>query len=183
MFPLPAVIAFVGAPGGAWRRRRSMWRKSVRGDGRVGRARSSGGGIVSLAGMQNIPQDAISFHFIRATGPGGQHVNKTSSAVQLRLNLERAGLPPPVRERLMRLAGRRANRSGEIVIAAARFRSQRQNRKDALARLDALLARAWRRPKPRLASQPTAAAKARRLATKKRHGKKKLLRRAPSAAD
>ncbi len=129
--------------------------------------------------MQRIPDSALSFHFIRATGPGGQHVNKTSSAVQLRLDLTRAGLPAPVRERLVRMAGRRATRSGEVVITAERFRSQQRNRKDALARLDTLLARAWRRPKQRIPSQPTRAAKARRLAGKKLHGRKKLLRRAP----
>lgn len=131
--------------------------------------------------MRDIPDDALSFQFIRAGGPGGQHVNKTSTAVQLRLDLDRAGLPAPVRERLVRLAGRRASRSGEVVITAERFRSQRQNRKDALARLDDLLARAWRHPKQRIASQPSRAAKARRLTSKKLHGSKKLLRRAPAA--
>ncbi len=133
--------------------------------------------------MQKIPHEALSFQFIRATGPGGQHVNKTSSAVQLRVDLARSGLPPAVRERLARLAGRRANRFGEIVITADRFRSQPQNRKDALARLDRLLARAWRRPKPRIPTQPTAASRARRLASKKLQGRKKLLRHRPPIAD
>ena len=129
--------------------------------------------------MRKIPDEALSFHFIRASGPGGQHVNKTSSAAQLRLSLDRAGLPPAVRERLVRLAGRRANRAGEIVITANRFRSQPQNRKEALTRLDDLLARAWRHPKPRIATHPTAGAMARRLQGKKLHGRKKLLRRTP----
>ena len=130
--------------------------------------------------MQKIPDEALCFQFIRATGPGGQHVNKTSSAVQLRLNLDRAGLPAAVRQRLVGLAGRRATRSGEVVITAERFRSQQQNRRDALARLNDLVARAWRRPRQRLPTQPTRAAKARRLAGKKLHGKKKLLRRSPA---
>ena len=131
--------------------------------------------------MRDVPGDALSFQFIRASGPGGQHVNKASTAVQLRLDLDRAGLPAPVRERLVRLAGRRASRSGEVVITAERVRSQRQNRKDALTRLNALLAQAWRHPKQRIPSQPSRAAKARRLAGKKLRGRKKLLRRAPSA--
>ena len=133
--------------------------------------------------MQNIPDQALSFQFVRATGPGGQHVNKTSSAVQLRVDLARTGLPPVVRERLLRLAGRRANRAGEIVITADRFRSQPQNRRDALARLDSLLARAWRRPKARIPTQPTTASRSRRLDRKRLHGKKKLLRNRPPIAD
>ncbi len=129
--------------------------------------------------MQKIPDEALNFQFVRAGGPGGQHVNKTSSAVQLRLNLDRAGLPEPVRERLVRLAGRRANRSGEIVITANRFRSQPQNRKDALTRLDDLLARAWRHPKQRIPTRPTTASRARRLTGKTLHARKKLLRKPP----
>ena len=129
--------------------------------------------------MNRIPDEAISFQFMRAGGPGGQHVNKTSSAVQLRLNLDRAGLPEPVRERLVRLAGRRVNRSGVIVITANRFRSQPQNRRDALARLDELLARAWRRPRQRVPTRPTAASRRRRLSGKKLHAGKKRLRKPP----
>ncbi len=129
--------------------------------------------------MHKIPAEALRFQFIRAGGPGGQHVNKTSSAVQLRVDLARAGLSAPVRERLARLAGRRVNQSGEIVITADRFRSQQQNRKDALARLDLLLARAWRHPKQRIPTQPPVAANARRLRGKKLRGSKKLLRRPP----
>ena len=133
--------------------------------------------------VRNMPDEALSYHFIRASGPGGQHVNKTSSAVQLRVNLDRAALPTAVRERLLRLAGRRANLAGEIVITADRFRSQPQNRKEALTRLDGLLARAWRHPKPRIATQPTAGAKARRLQSKKLRGRKKLLRGKPLSDD
>ena len=126
-----------------------------------------------------IPEAALSLQFVRSGGPGGQHVNKTSSAVQLRLDLAQAGLPAPVRERLARLAGRRANQAGEILIVADRFRSQHRNREDALARLNELLALAWRRPKKRLPTAPTQAAKARRLASKALHGRKKQLRRRP----
>jgi len=97
------------------------------------------------------------------------------------VDLARAKLPPPVRERLVRLAGGRVNRSGEIVIAADRFRSQRQNRKDALSRLNTLLAQAWQRPKPRVPTRPSAAAKARRLEGKKLRGQKKRLRKPPAA--
>lgn len=126
---------------------------------------------------QPIPEAALSLQFVRSGGPGGQHVNKTSSAVQLRLNLARSGLPDPVRARLARLAGRRTNQAGEILIVADRFRSQHRNREDALARLNKLLVLAWRRPKKRLPTAPTQAAKARRLAAKALHGRKKQLRR------
>lgn len=130
--------------------------------------------------MQKIPEEALRFQFIRASGPGGQHVNKTSTAVQLRVDLARTGLPAPVRERLMRLAGQRANQSGEIVITAGRFRSQQQNRRDALARLNLLQARAWRRPKQRIPTQTPKAAKTRRLRDKKLRGRQKLLRQPPA---
>jgi len=133
--------------------------------------------------MRNLPQEALSLQFIRAAGPGGQHVNKTSSAVQLRVDLDRARLPAPVRERLVRLAGRRATREGQIVITADRFRSQPQNRKDALARLERLVAQAWRRPKPRIPTQVSSVMKQRRLNRKKRQGEKKRLRQWTGEAD
>ncbi|TMJ66403.1 MAG: aminoacyl-tRNA hydrolase, partial [Alphaproteobacteria bacterium] len=107
--------------------------------------------------------------FVRASGPGGQNVNKVSSAVQLRFDLSGSrSLPEDVRERLQRLAGHRLTREGVIVIIAQRYRSQERNRQDALDRLVALVRRAAEAPTPRRPTKPSRAAKERRLQAKAR---------------
>ena len=116
--------------------------------------------------------------FIRASGPGGQHVNKAATAVQLRFDVENSpSLPEGVRERLKRLAGNRMTESGVLVVEAKRFRTQEQNRQDALKRLVALIREASRKPKPRHKTKPTRASKERRLRNKRRRSEIKKLRR------
>jgi ribosome-associated protein len=130
-------------------------------------------------GVAGIPARAIALRFIRASGPGGQHVNKVSTAVQLRVNLEAAGLPRGVRSRLERQVPGQITRDGELVINAQRFRSQLRNREDALQRLAELVKNARSAPKPRIATAPTAAAKRQRRDDKRRDGALKQLRRKP----
>ena len=126
------------------------------------------------------PRD-LEFVFIRASGPGGQNVNKVSSALQLRFDTR--GFTPiddAVRERLTRLAGRRLNSDGVLILEAQRFRTQESNRADALERLAALLEAASRAPKARRATRPTRASRERRLDAKQQQGAAKRLRRKPA---
>ena len=117
---------------------------------------------------------------MRSQGPGGQNVNNVASAVQLRVFVERLGLPGDVGRRLLRLAGRRATAGGEIVIEAHRHRSQARNREEAMTRLLDLVSRARRVPRLRIATRASRAARARRLDAKNRRGRLKRLRRGPA---
>src|SRR6478672_3922559 len=124
-----------------------------------------------IAGALAIDPAEIQESFVRAAGPGGQHVNTTSTAVQLRFDVRHSpSLPDDVRRRLERLAGSRLTRNGVLVLQAQGHRSQKRNREDALARLVELVRDAARPPVPRKKTKPSKAAKRRRLDDKKKHG-------------
>jgi ribosome-associated protein len=124
-----------------------------------------------------IDESEIVESFVRASGPGGQNVNKVASAVELRFDARRSpSLPDEVATKLMKLAGSRLTQDGVIVIFAQRFASQPRNREDARERLVALIVKAQQREKPRRPTRPTAASKARRLDDKGRRGAIKALR-------
>ena len=125
-----------------------------------------------------IDEKEIQQEFIRASGPGGQNVNKVSTAVQLRFDVGNStSLPDDVRERLIHLAGRRITEAGILIIDARRFRAQERNRQDSINRLVELIRKASERPKPRRKRPLTLASKRRRLDTKRRRGETKRTRR------
>mgnify|MGYP001825627772 FL=1 len=125
-----------------------------------------------------IPDSEITLSFVRSDGPGGQHVNKTSTAVQLRFDARHSpSLPEDVRQRLVRLAGRRMTSDGILVIDARSHRSQKHNRQDALERLTKLLQAAAQPPRPRRPTKPSKASRRRRLESKRHRAGLKRSRR------
>jgi ribosome-associated protein len=131
---------------------------------------------IAITPHLSIDDSLISESFIQASGPGGQNVNKVASAVQLRFDLARAGLPFDVHARLEALAGMRLTRDGALLIKASRYRAQQRNREDARARLMALIREAAIAPKIRHATKPTRASKERRLSNKKARSQRKQSR-------
>ena len=125
-----------------------------------------------------IPDDEINLEFVRASGPGGQNVNKVSTAVQLRFDATGSdSLAPEVKKRLLKIAGNRATDEGVILIEAKRFRSQEKNRKDAIDRLIEMVRKAAVKPTLRRKTRPTAASREKRLSQKKRRSEVKRLRK------
>jgi ribosome-associated protein len=141
-------------------------------------------GMITITPHLILDEGDIEEHFIRASGPGGQNVNKVSTAVQLRFDARHsAALDDQTRRRLAALAGRRMTKDGVLVISAERFRTRERNREDALARLIDLLRRAAVAPLKRHATRPSRAARERRLAEKASHSKTKRLRRSRPDTD
>ncbi|HLH96879.1 MAG TPA: alternative ribosome rescue aminoacyl-tRNA hydrolase ArfB [Xanthobacteraceae bacterium] len=140
--------------------------------------------MIRVTDRINIDEGELEERFVRASGPGGQNVNKLSSAVQLRFDARHSpSLPADVRLRLERLAGRRLTREGVLVIMAQRHRTQERNRQDALDRLIELIRQASVPPTPRRPTRPTAGSRERRLATKKNRSSIKGLRRIRPGSD
>jgi ribosome-associated protein len=134
--------------------------------------------MIEITPSLSIADSEIQMDFVRSSGPGGQNVNKVSTAVQLRFDVvNSASLPEEVKERLAALAGRRMTAEGVLVIDAHQYRLQEQNRADALLRLVDLIRQALHRPTPRKKTRPSAASQARRLESKRRRSEIKRTRR------
>ena len=133
-------------------------------------------GDLRVSGELTVPAWELSEAFVRASGPGGQNVNKVSSAVQLTWNVEASSLPADVKARFAKLYGSRMTNDGRVILEASEHRSQPMNREAARKRLAQMILKASIRPKRRVATRPTAGSVRRRIASKKRRGEIKSLR-------
>ena len=134
--------------------------------------------MISISDDIVLDENELTFQYTRASGPGGQKVNKTATAVQLRYDvLNSPSLPENVRKRLIEIAGSRMTTEGVLLIEASRYRTQELNRQDAIERLVELVESATEEPKEREQTKPTAASKRKRVEQKRRQGEKKRLRK------
>ncbi|MCL4528457.1 MAG: aminoacyl-tRNA hydrolase [Chloroflexi bacterium] len=133
--------------------------------------------MIRITPLLSVDERELTFDFVRASGPGGQNVNKVATAVQLRFDIARSGsLSAEVKARLLKIAGQRVTTDGILVIEAKRHRTQEQNREDAIQRFSELVRKASAKPKPRRKTKPTAASREKRLQIKKRRGEIKRTR-------
>ncbi len=134
--------------------------------------------MIEITPSLSIDENEIQLEYVRSSGPGGQNVNKVATAAQLRFNVDASqSLPEAVKQRLHQIAHNRITQEGALVIEAKRYRTQEQNREDAIARLISLIYRATEKPKPRKKTRPTRASQERRIEEKKRRGEIKRSRR------
>lgn len=137
--------------------------------------------LIRIAPGVTIDDTTFEFNFIRASGPGGQNVNKVATAVQMRFDVQ--CLPAPVRQRLPAIAGKRLTAGGILIIDARRHRTQERNRADAVERMLEILRRAAEKPVPRIKTKPTKASKQRRIDAKQSRASLKRVRRKPASDD